>query len=1154
MKQKFLFLACLVAGVSLFACGGGGGSGPARGGFAIVGVNLANGTAIGINQPIELQFNQAVDLSSVSLGSTVNLQGTSSNPNIIVPPAAGLFFLKPGSEGKALIFQPNCPTDSANSNGGLMPSDELGVVTYTLSVLDSSSNREVLKSDLGTALSLGTTISFTTFADNQPFLDPLQSPPVATNADEIDDTISLNLLSDPASPIMVAFDQPLKASRFSNDWVFLRYEDPLSPGNYIAIPSELVIADNCNDTGTATLSLTVLGTLPSDTQIELVQSKEVEGLGINDFGSEDTILKTIEVSPKSTTQPDAIVELFSDTSRENPAPEDAFPLASWGEGQLQAATPFPGPVSVHDIEIGKGTANGFSVTLDTTGSTLLDTQGQEVAIVDGIIYCRNFTLKRDTTGTAKHGKIIALGPNPLRIVATENVNFEASTQVLVQGVDSPGVTTVSTGNLAEPGAFGRCTGGNGGDASTVLVGSTPRGSDGNGPFNTPGKGGKGGESGYGFTPVQVEDCPYIQVHGAGGGGGHFIDSETDGSQSTPTAYFYARHSGLFAASCTSGTMTTSAGTTAPGNPPCDGAQPSTNTAGEDGKRGPYGCSATVGCTACPAGVSTEDNVAMTQETAQNGGCPAPIKSAVSFSAPPLGGAKGDPIFGDDDSTNNFWGKKFLPDGTVIFGELATPQGGAGGGGGGDAVANRNFPPPSNHDYIINDFKGSGAGGGGGVFWVQALGRITVDGELSADGGSGGHGEQPSCVAQAGGGSGGGAGGMIILESATGITLGSTSGQNPKLHANGGDRGFGTSLKTASEKCSQNLTCIGGPGNWAWVDCCVTGNQPSGGVAGIPGRSRRTNALSWGGAGGKGLIILGVPHNEDGTLQTDALVLKTAATSGNDNVSTCTSGNSCYDTTLGVLRFAETVTSVSAFNSNARFDPDPHVVVPSFGAVSKAYSEWIYLGSAADTSDFSPSSPLCSFSGTNPSGGDAGEVNFALSESVLVSASSGVTIESNVQATISNSTLYSAVSANPKILIGDHLVPNSSSGDRFSITNVEIVSAGVLRVYTDPDDGAMSSAGSWELICRSFDVLSDGSLNTLPSNNSIKLQFQSADETSEGSGEVDESSISSLSVSASSLDTKRFVRFVVTFSLADSGTPEVDAILPTLDFVKIPYTY
>ena len=130
--------------------------------------------------------------------------------------------------------------------------------------------------------------------------------------------------------------------------------------------------------------------------------------------------------------------------------------------------------------------------------------------------------------------------------------------------------------------------------------------------------------------------------------------------------------------------------------------------------------------------------------------------------PPKGGAIGTAVFTDASADNDFFGRKVVTGVGEIVGELAAPRAGQGGGAGGDAHRSGVWPMVPFINNLID--KGCGGGGGGGLAILLARTiRVGSEGRLSADGGTGGFGENTSGINCIGGGSGGGSGGMIVLQ-------------------------------------------------------------------------------------------------------------------------------------------------------------------------------------------------------------------------------------------------------------------------------------------------------------------------------------------------------------------------------------------------------
>jgi len=154
--------------------------------------------------------------------------------------------------------------------------------------------------------------------------------------------------------------------------------------------------------------------------------------------------------------------------------------------------------------------------------------------------------------------------------------------------------------------------------------------------------------------------------------------------------------------------------------------------------------------------------------------------------PAPGGDSGVGPFVDGDDTNDFLGLHadtqvaILMDGTapvlqsvgsIITGELSTIQAGYGGGAGGDAAPGPIFPTPN--WTVKTDEKGGGGGGGAGAIRLRALGAIRfvgVESSLLCRGGRGATGENSIFLDRIGGSGGSGSGGHVILESATNISF------------------------------------------------------------------------------------------------------------------------------------------------------------------------------------------------------------------------------------------------------------------------------------------------------------------------------------------------------------------------------------------------
>ena len=138
-----------------------------------------------------------------------------------------------------------------------------------------------------------------------------------------------------------------------------------------------------------------------------------------------------------------------------------------------------------------------------------------------------------------------------------------------------------------------------------------------------------------------------------------------------------------------------------------------------------------------------------------------------------------PVLGKDVTDTGAGGAAGTPGNDSGF---TTEGGGAGGGGG---AVYQNVADPGAHS------SGASGGAGGGTILIYAVGNITVDGTVKADGGDGG----ATSGSGKGGAGGGGAGGSVLLFSGGTLTIdgtvtakGGTGGAS--TGGNGGDGGVG----------------------------------------------------------------------------------------------------------------------------------------------------------------------------------------------------------------------------------------------------------------------------------------------------------------------------------------------------------------------------
>jgi hypothetical protein len=486
------------------ACSGGGGGGNGRFSVESTGGLLDNVTWQ-INRPIEITFNQAVDLSSANLNSIQIYEVLTGIP------AVGAFYLKPGSEGRTLVFQPLCPTNDTFDNGGLQPFG----TQYRLAIPTASGrNATVLKSSAGERISLGITRQFSTPTSSlEFFLDPRpQAPPLVTKiflgSDQVFPDpvtggipttpveIGLNSYTDPNDPIIVQFDQPLRptSTNISPTNFELLYDAP--GGGTVEVPIVVTLVVNCGIEG-STVMLSPQGILPQGAVLRLRIKRELQDI-VGETNLADIDPLRLAVQPLAETLTDSFFEDFrTETYWDSQAifPE---PRAEWAttERTLAPATPFDGTNLDFDWVV-QGTT-----VIDTEFDTITNSNGtQTLPVANGIVDIRSLTINAGST-------LRAQGSNPLVIYCSGNVTINGT--LLLDGISNPNVNTVCSTAIPERGSPGNCAGGDGGTGSFETTTSTRKGGPGNGAFNALGAGGQGGDSGVGTAVTQ---------HRAGGGGG-----------------------------------------------------------------------------------------------------------------------------------------------------------------------------------------------------------------------------------------------------------------------------------------------------------------------------------------------------------------------------------------------------------------------------------------------------------------------------------------------------------------------------------------------------------------------------------------------------------------------------------------------------------
>ena len=884
-------------------------------GFTVQGISVPPHSQHPLNRPIEVQFTEDVDPSSVSHQTfriralaPKGLNGSGADTGWS---ATGTFSF-PAPD--VVRFTPTCP--DAQSEPGLAPATQ-----YRVRLPGSSNAGPSIRSASGTPLeeSFQSTFATPARASDELYEDTIAGPPSLVFRDQGSGVLAAthlrlgqdvnqrvyfeadsggqvnlpagfeaepNLYSRIGSRVswIVQFDQPIDPGPFNLGPARIRLEGLRPDGSWLPMATSISLEDNCGEAG-ARLKVSPMGILPQDSEVRLYL-----GQGLSDLSGEGlpssvglALVPIGRFFDPGTSQPgdhaDHAFEAFvggseADGSLEDTSYRPAVPRATWGDGQLRAATGFTGtggPKGTFDWHIPPGT----DFILDTVLTTIVGgpdgTPTDSQQVINGVLDIRDLLLPSNS-------RIIAVGPNPVTILATGDLDIAG--EIILKGSHSPGVVTLNTTDLPEPGAAGQAGGGNGGTGSPLTDRSTPRGGAGFGPSQAPGGGGQGGETGYSAEGK-------VDRRGAGGGGGRLGRD--------------VRYDPLL---------------------PGTGLVRCQILTGMDAERGAAGG---------PGGLGAESGIVRA-----------------------IGGGVGPVPFADGDPENDFFGVMRLPDGTLVQGELSAPLAGTGGGAGGDAVGSDSFPlePFS----TTGDEKGAGGGGGGGLIRVLAAGEILIQdgGRIVADGGNGGGGENTNFFDRVGGGSGGGSGGSIILESLTRITVHGAVGGDGYRDDTGQPFHSGRALSALGGQGGAGNLDSGGAGQngttaW-WCDripfdhfegpsfdqippyniTCFQAQPDFGDAYGGP-------TVGAGGDGGPGMIQLHVPDAATDLIFPDA---------GGDLTRVAAPTPIGYDYTSG--QFAGSL-------------------APSFGSRSSARSRWIPLGLARQDTSGADQQVLLFFGGTDASG-------------------------------------------------------------------------------------------------------------------------------------------------------------------------------------------
>ncbi len=712
--------------------------------FAVRGTSIINGSVWKLNREILIEFTQDIDFSSVS-SSTIQIIDTEGITAIGTFSEAG---------PRTVRFQPRCPTNEDNSDGGFAQGK-----SYRLTVISQTGpgvgGGVTVTNTAGDRLESGLNVVFTTPVSNDElvlFVDVVAGPPQVRILGELDDApttttdaqfsyvefggdpdnfeffrfdgadqqgeitslVPLNLYSDSSQQFSVVlnFNQPIvaDATNVNTELIRLQYFNA-TQDDWLSVPSSVELLANCTASGAA-VRVTPTGIVPQGAAMR-VQLRE----GFRDLTGDSVQSSQSSFARFETTlaNPDG---LPADQSSGSDEILERFTIGGASAGSLE------------DTEIASSQPRANWGNSSSPGA---------------------LSASFDFDGTGGIG-----GEFDVKILAGQSVFINTTSDIISGG---PGSSTTSNqpvinGRLdcrdltIEPG--GRL----------VFIGPNTASILATGTVSVAGLISVNGSDNFGVGALNTANQPEEGAPGQAGGGAGGVGSSFT-SQSTPAG---TPGNGAFdAIGLGGGGGETTYATLAGG---CD----KERRRGAGGGGGSLGSNVRYiveGSELLPPAIC-QMFVGMDGEP----GFPGSLNGtgAVSLTGPAEGGYLAPTPFLDASPNNDFFGTMITADGLQIRGELTSLWAGSGGGGGGDAVGSDTFPLTP--FLATADEKGSGGGGGAGGLLILSIGNIEIlpGGEITANGGDGGGGENFIFFDRIGGGSGAGSGGHIVMSSAASILI------------------------------------------------------------------------------------------------------------------------------------------------------------------------------------------------------------------------------------------------------------------------------------------------------------------------------------------------------------------------------------------------